>query len=516
VRWVALVGTVLLVSASCGRFAFDRAGDAGADGHADAPSDAGLRPFGRRVYVKASNAGGEDRFGLAVAISRDGSTVAVGAPLESSAATTINGDENNDGAPESGAVYVFRRVGDTWTQEAYIKAANADSFDQFGWSVALSADGNTLVAGARREDSGGAPSDNSVANSGAAYVFVRDGTLWSQQAYLKASNPDVQDAFGEQVAISGDGSTIAAASFFEDSAARTIDGNAADNSASAAGAVYVFVRAGMTWSQQAYVKASNAEANDELGRSLALSHDGNTLVAGAIREDSGSAGVNGDQDDNSMSNAGAAYVFTRAGTTWTQRAYLKASNPGSGDVFGLQAAFSADATVLAIGAIGEASAARGIDGAQGDNSANSAGAVYVFSGGGASWTQKAYIKASNTDAGDELGYAVSLSAAGDRLVASALYEASSATGIDGAQDDNSMPGAGAVYSYVDRGGWSQDHYLKADYAGVDHNFGWRAAVAGDGNTLVVGAPFDSSGAQGIGQDGSSQTVPRSGAVYIYY
>jgi hypothetical protein len=504
---VGTVVTALLACVGCGRVAFDSLADADVSGP---------RPFGRRLYVKASNADPNDQFGLALAISRDGSTVAVGAPLESSAATAIGGDETNDDSLESGAVYVFRRAGDTWTQEAYIKASNADPIDQFGWSVALSADGNILVAGARREDSGGAPSDNSVISAGAAYVFARSGSSWSQQAYLKASNPDPGDAFGEKVAISDDGATIAISSFHEDSAARTIDGDSADNSASSAGAVYVFARTAIGWSQQAYVKASNAEANDELGRGLALSADGNTLVAGAMREDGGSPGVNGDQDDNSAFNAGAAYLFTRAGTTWTQRAYLKASNPGAEDIFGFQVALSADGTVLAVGANGEASAARGIDGAQDDNSAAAAGAVYVFSGSGASWTQKAYVKASNTGAGDALGFAVWLSAAGDLLVAGAADESSRATGVDGEQNDRSVLGAGAVYSYIDRGGWAQRQYLKADFSGSGYRFGWSVVVAGDGNTLAVGAPFDGSGARGIGQDGSSSTAAASGAVYLYY
>ena len=149
-----------------------------------------------------------DQFGEVLAISRDGLTIAVGAPLESSQSTVINSGAADNSALESGAVYVFRRNG-AWTQEAYIKAANAEAGDQFGWGVALSADGNTLVVGARDEDSDGdgvgPPYDNAAPNAGAAYVFVRTGSTWAQQAYLKATASDPSDQYGERVAISDDG-----------------------------------------------------------------------------------------------------------------------------------------------------------------------------------------------------------------------------------------------------------------------------------------------------------------------
>src|SRR5206468_11042086 len=116
-----------------------------------------------------------------------------------------------------------------------------------------------------------------------------------------------------------------------------------DDSIPQAGAVYVFTRNGTAWTQQAYVKASNTgEAGkgdeigdgDQFGFSVALSDDGNTLAAGAIGEDSNASGVNGDQADNSLQSAGAVYVFTRMGTTWSQQAYVKPSNPDAADLFG--------------------------------------------------------------------------------------------------------------------------------------------------------------------------------------
>jgi len=164
----------------------------------------------------------------------------------------------------------------------------------------------------------------------------------------------------------------------EASAAAGIDGSQADNSAPHAGAVYVFTRSSTTWSQQAYVKASNAGANDYFGVSITLSADGSTVAVGALGESSAATGIGGNQADNSAAGAGAVYVFTRSDTRWRQQAFVKASNTGASDSFGWTAALSADGSTLAVGATSEDSAALGIDGNQADNSALNAGAVYVF------------------------------------------------------------------------------------------------------------------------------------------
>ena len=235
----------------------------------------------------------------------------------------------------------------------------------------------------------------------------------------------------------------------ESSAATGINGNQVDNSAPDAGAVYVFTRSGSTWSQQTYLKASNTNAGDQFGR-LALSADGSTLAVGAWSEDSSATGINGNQADNGASGAGAVYVFTRSGTTWSQQAYIKASNSDVsdvGDTFGWSVALSADGSTLAVGAYGESSAATGINGNQVDNSAPDAGAVYVFTRSGSTWNQQTYLKASNTNANDWFGQGVALSADGSTLAVGAWDEASAATGINGNQADNSAPEAGAVYVY---------------------------------------------------------------------
>src|SRR5262249_35250737 len=149
--------------------------------------------------------------------------------------------------------------------------------------------------------------------SGAVYVFVRNGATWSQQAYLKAPNPDADDFFGNSVAISGD--TIVVGALAEGSNQTTItngSGASNNNSAGGAGAAYVFVRNGATWSQQAYLKASNAQANDLFGISVAIS--GDTIVVGSVFEDSNQSTVtNGGSasNNNSATDSGAAYVFVR-------------------------------------------------------------------------------------------------------------------------------------------------------------------------------------------------------------
>jgi hypothetical protein len=335
----------------------------------------------QQAYVKASNPQFDANLGQSVAMSGD--TLVVGAPYESSSASGINGNQSSTNSPLSGAVYVYVRNGSSWTQQAYIKASNTGSNDNFGFSVAIS--GDTLVVGAPQESSiasgiGGNQADNSSANSGAAYVFVRNGTSWSQQAYIKASNSRSQSLFGYSVSISGD--TMVAGAPLETSAATGIDGNQSDSGLESAGAAYVFIRSGTFWGQQAYIKASNTGSNDLFGVSVSISS--NTVAVGAMGEASGSTGVNGSQFDNSAPNAGATYIFVRNGATWSQEAYLKASNADANDDFGLTV--SLDSNTLAVGAFQEDGNSFGINGNAATNGAPDSGAAYVFVRNGTSWS----------------------------------------------------------------------------------------------------------------------------------
>jgi hypothetical protein len=495
------------------------------------------------AYLKASNTGAYDWIGYSVATT--GSTIVVGANLEDSNQTTIDNTDGsasaNNSAADSGAVYVFKRDGSgDWIQDAYLKASNAGSNDEFGNSVAIS--GSSIVVAAKYEDSNhttitnndgqhGLPDNNSASNSGAVYVFKRDGSGdWIQDAYLKASNAEANDQFGTSVAISG--STIVVGAIGEDSNQTTItnaDGSAStDNSASNSGAVYVFKRdANGDWVQDAYLKASNAGANDNFGTSVAIS--GSTIAVGANQESSNQTTItNADgsaSSDDSATNSGAVYVFKRDGSgNWIQDAYLKASNAEADDRFGNAVAISG--STIVVGAWFEASNQPTITNADNtastDNSAFHAGAVYVFKrDGSGNWIQDAYLKASNAGIDDVFGVSVAVS--GSTIVVGAWGEASNQTTItnaDGSASANDSAGlSGAVYVFKRdaAGDWIQDAYLKASNTDGGDYFG--ASVAISGSTIAVGAFFEDSNQTTItnndGVASSNNSAPNSGAVYVF-
>jgi len=290
------------------------------------------------------------------------------------------------------------------------------------------------------------------------------------------------------------------------------------------GAAYVFTRLSVSPIEEAFLKASNADSSydcdpevgfatgigDAFGASVAIS--GDTIAVGAPGEASAATGVNGQEGDNSAEEAGAVYVFERVAGIWEQTAYVKASNTDEGDRFGFSVAL--DGNTLVVGAEREDSAATGVDGDGGDNSADEAGAVYVFERVGGVWAQSAYLKAFNADAGFFFGANVAIDA--DTILIGSPGESSI-----GGED------SGAAYVFSREGdSWTQTNFLKAfnaepgsGFAGPpgsltlgDDPFGACAIQgvdAGDsidisGTTLLVGAPFlDSMG----GQD--------AGAVYIF-
>ncbi|HEY5617737.1 MAG TPA: hypothetical protein VIK60_07310 [Vicinamibacterales bacterium] len=458
----------------------------------------------QQTYVKASNTEQSDHFGASVALSRDGNSMAVTAHWESSAATGVDGNQNDNSIRQAGAVYVFARTGTTWTQQAYIKASNTGRAgegdvpgdgDQFGYSVALSGDGSTMAVGAISEDSaaqdinppargfgatGGDQRDDSQQSSGAVYVYTRTAGTWSQQAYIKGSHLETGDMFGFAVALSFDGDTLAASAFDERGSARVINGPH-DNRANGSGALYVFARRQGGWSQEAYIKGSRTEATDQLGYSVAISDDGNTIASGAGDEDCLTPGINppGCENDSPPLGAaniwvGAAYVFVRTGSTWTEQAFIKANNARPYNSFGVKLALSGDGNTLAVASYVEDNGGRGVrppdlqpflvvdylDPWRGrQNQAEESGAVYFFTRAGTTWTARAYVKGSNTDAGDEFGSAVALSGDGRIMAVGAHNEDSAARGMtppspdgfggtSGAQADNSADDSGAVYVFA--------------------------------------------------------------------
>jgi len=440
-------------------------------------------------FVKASNPGESDIYGAAISVNED--ILVVGAQNERSATMGID-PESNDGALNSGAAYVYQRTEKGWKQQAFLKASNTEAGDVFGERVSV--DKDTIVVGAPLEDSAsvdamGNPTGDLV-DSGAAYVFVRENGKWRQQAMLKASDAEESAFFGVGAAISGD--TLAVAARVKDNGA-SVD----------VGAVYVFVRNAGKWTERKKLLPSNPDAYDFFGHSLAIS--GNTIVVGSL-DDSAAAGVGADQSNNDAPISGAAYVFVGGGDTWTQQAYLKASNPSKDDRFG-NVAISGDTIV--VGAWKEDSSGSGVDGEQNDRATDS-GAAYVFTRMGTTWREEAYLKPLNTGAGDQFGYAVSIS--GDVIVVGANFESGAASGVNGIISDG-LSESGAAYVFVRRNSvWSQLAYLKATNPGAGDWFGTSVAISG--RTIAVGAYREDSGTSGV-DNTPNELALDSGAAYVF-
>jgi hypothetical protein len=338
----------------------------------------------------------------------------------------------NSSLNDAGAAFVFTRSGTTWSQQQKLTPSDAGDGDHFGQDVAI--DGNTVVVGSPGEDVG-YPSYYSV---GAIYVYTRSGTTWSQQAKKVPSDPQQYGNFGKKVAI--DSGTIVVGAT-----------NYGDNSGQ--GAVYIFTGSGSSWSQQQKLVASDASAYDYFGQDVDI--DGDTLVVGAYNEDS------------EASNAGAAYVYTRSGTTWTLEQKLTASDGQADDNFGWSVAIDGDN--LIVGAWYE------------DSEGSNAGAAYVFTRSGTTWTQQQKLTASDGAANDNFGNTVAID-----------VSTAPATVVVGATGAGS--GVGAAYVFTRNGTtWTQKAKLTSSSA--DH-FG--SAVGIDDDVIIVGDSSDDTGATNKG------------------
>jgi hypothetical protein len=364
------------------------------------PCVAAAGALGHEATLLAGDASTNDLLGSAVAIAGD--TAIVGAP-------------NDDGA--AGAAYVFVRTGSTWAAQQKLVATDTAGLQAFGNALALS--GDTALVGARFDDNA------SGTDAGAAYVFVRSGGVWTQQQKLIGADTDAFDELGAAVALSGDTAVVGAL--------RANDGSA--------GAVYVFVRSGGTWSQQQKLTASDAAGGDNFGLAVAIA--GDTLIAGAARDDN----ANG-------SDAGAAYVFTRTAGTWSEQQKLLAGDGAESDRFGTSVAVSGETSL--VGAFWD-------DTLAGSN----AGSAYVFTRAGTAWSQQQKLQGADSAAGDQFGVAVSLA---------------SDTALVGADFDTTFGGAlaGSAYVFVRTGGlWQQQQQLLAPDGTSGDGFGYALAIAGD-------------------------------------
>jgi hypothetical protein len=340
-----------------------------------------------------------------------------------------------------GAAYVFTNSGGNWSQQAELSASDGAAGDWFGDSVALSGDGNTAVLGA----SGHAVNGNQI--QGAAYVFTNSAGSWSQQAELTASDGVYDDEFGISVALSSDGNTALVGALFH-----TVNGNT-----NYQGAAYVFANSAGSWSQQQELTASDGAGGDLFGNSVTLSSDGNTALVGAYAHT-----VNGNRYQ------GAGYVFTNSAGSWSQQQELTASDGAESDYFGNSVALSSDGNTALVGAY-----------AHTVNGNRYQGAGYVFTNSAGSWSQQAELTASDGVYDDEFGISVALSSDGNTALVGALFHT-----VNG----NRYQGAAYVFTNS-AGSWSQQQELTAsDGAGGDL-FGNSVTLSSDGNTALAGAPY---------------------------
>ena len=410
-------------------------------------------PLQAQTKLTASNAANADFFGAHVAVSDDGLRAVVAAPLSEAA-----------GPDDGGALYVYARTeGSPWSQQAVLTASDAAPFDNLGtWTnqaplnggspLAMSGDGTRIAAGALFADIDG------NADQGAVYVFARGGDgSWSQEAKVTGAATRFTQ-FGFSVALDDDGSRMVVGARFDDlGAGDTNEGRA-----------YVFDRSDNgTWSETARLTAASPAGADFFGAAVGISGDGETAVIGAPLDDSAAV------TDNANNDAGAVYVFTRGDDgAWTQRARIEASAPVAADNLGYGAAISGDGGRVAAGAF-----LRDVDGNA------DAGAVYVFTGTGDTWSQEAVLTGSGT-AGSmfaNLGLQVSINDDGRRVLAGAALD-------DFSADQNQ--GRAYVFTRADGGTWSETSVLSETGGGVNDFFGSAVALSGDGETAVVGSVFD--------------------------
>ncbi len=246
----------------------------------------------QQAKLTASESSAGDNFGNSVSIA--GETALIGVQYD------------DDDGSSSGSAYVFTRSGTTWTPQQKLTASDAVTSDHFGVSVSVS--GDTALIGASGDDS----------NTGSAYVFTRTGTTWSQQQKLIASSPAASDFFGYAVALDVDTALIGM--------------YGEDDSGSNSGAAYVFIRSGVSWTQQQKLLASDGAVNDYFGVSVSLS--GDTALVGTRFD-----------DDNGL-DSGSAYMFNRSGTTWTQQEKLVAGDGATNDYFGYAVSLCGDTALI--------------------------------------------------------------------------------------------------------------------------------------------------------------------------
>ena len=363
------------------------------------------------------------------------------------------------GFATAGAAYVYVRSGSTWTQQAKLVASDPAESVDLGYATAINSDGTYAVVGAPNDDTGGT-------NKGSAYIFVRSGSTWTQQQKIQASDTASDTGsltFGEAVSISSDGSCVIIGAQWAD------NGGTSDT-----GAAYVFTRSGSTWSQQAKLVASDASTSSGFGYSVSINSDATYAAVGAFG------------DDTTSLNAGAAYIFTRSGSTWSQQQKIVSPDLQAGDWFGRAISINPDGSYVIVGSANA-------DGGAAEN----VGAAYVFTRSGSTWSQQAKLTASDAQTGDQFGQGVAINSDASYVIIGAMFE-------DGGAGDPAGA-AGAAYIFERSGStWTQLRKLTSSISDANYRFGMSVGISSDASYVVVGEWLSHTGA----------TID-TGAAYIY-
>jgi hypothetical protein len=405
----------------------------------------GLGVWSYQSKITAPDPAASDYFGRSVSISGDGSYALVGVYMDDGPAGTPQ--------PNYGSAYIFSRSGSTWTFQSKITAPDPGPGDSFGKSVSISSDGSYALVGAVRDDDG-------VSNSGSAYIFSRSGTSWTYQSKIRAPDPVPYGAFGKSVAISSDGSYALMGAVAADGPAGTPQ--------PAYGSAYIFSRSGTSWTFQSKIGAPDAEQYDNFGESTSISSDGSYALVGAVAEDDGGT------------QAGAAYIFSRSGTSWTFQSKITAPDPAASDYFGGSVSISGDGSYALVGSEFD------------DDVASASGSAYIFSRSGSTWTFQSKITAPDPAQSDFFGSSVSISGDGSYALVGAY------------NDDDVATNSGSAYIFSRSGTtWSYQSKITAPDPAQDDLFGWSVALSGDGSYALVAAIAD------------DDVAPASGSAYIY-
>ena len=384
-------------------------------------------------------------FGSWAAMSGDGDYVAIGAY----------------GQGSYGNAYIFNYSGSSWSQQAKLQQSDTGTGDAFGKRLDISKDALYVIVGNSEDETETSGFNYTNLDYGAAYIFLRTGTSWAQQAKLTPSDRAQQDKFGSSVSISDDGTYALAGAYKKYVGSDTY-----------VGAAYIFLRTGTSWAQQAKITASDAQAADQFGWSSAISGDGLYAIVGAIGEDTGG------------SNSGAAYIYLRTGTSWAQQAKIQAG--GSGANFGYSVDISGDGQYAVIGAT---------------QAESTAGAAYVYLRTGTSWALQSTLTASDGVSSDQLGLAVAISHDGNFVTVTTRLE-------DGGTGDP-LSNAGAAYVFErDDTTWTEVKKITASDAQANDQFGaYGVSMNEDGSKMVTGAWQEDGG--------SGDPNSAAGAAYIY-